>query len=321
MPSPTQTIRLINTNEKDNTASKTYSGVNTYSGANVHSGVETHSGAETHSGDETHGGDETHSGDETFSGQTTFDDPISTDFNPLNRVYVRTNFYNRVAHSASLAIFSLPSSTIDANTHWCFSGRFGSQSCLNGTDGGCILYPGSKSISAFVWMRPMARGPLDRINWSVDKAPRFRAIIKPTGAGILQSQIAVGLYSNSRNPDRFSSDAGAQSCSRRIEVFHSSDSSDWKIHCGHSSAADSSSAVTSVAAADGVVADVEIRLDSSRIATVYLNSTLVYTASVPIKTATRLYPIIGIRNMKSSNAAAAKCQLAVYHTEMSQDIA
>lgn len=238
---------------------------------------------------------------------------------PALRVYVRSDFSNRIPHSTSLAATSLMSSTNEMNKHWCFSGRFGSQSCAVGSAGEAILYPGSKSISAFVWARPMARGPLDRIQWSVDKSPRFRAILKPTGAGLAQSQIAVGLYSNSRNPDRFSSDAGAQSCSRRIEVFHSSDSTDWKIHAGHSSG--SSSAVTTVAAANNTVVDVEIRIDSSRIPTVWLNGNLVYTGTTPIKTATRLYPIFGIRNMKSSNAAAALCKLAAYHTEMSQDIA
>lgn len=262
----------------------------------------------------------THSGDETHAGQETFDDPISTDFNPYTRVYVRSDFAGRVAQSTSLAAMSLVSSTLGAPPDWCFSGRNGSMSCAAGSDGGAILYPGSKSISAFVWMRPMARSPVDRIHWSSSKAPRFRAIIKPAGGGILQSQIAIGLYSNSRNPDRFSSDAGAQSCSRRVELFHSSDSSDWKVHTGHSSG--SSSAVTTTPAADAVLADVEIRIAATtRIPTVYINSTLVYTGTTPITASTRMYPILGIRNMKSSNAAAAKCQLTVYHTEISQNIA
>jgi hypothetical protein len=297
-------------------------GITTVSAARTYSGANTLSGATTVSGAATYTGSETHSGTETHSGQATFDDLIETDFNPYTRVYARADFTGRCMKQTSWSRVSTNKSDASAITQFAYSGQNGSISNAPDSAGGCVLYPGSKSVSAFTFIKPRTGREFDKIQWSSSKAPRFRAIVKPTGGGLAQSRIAVGLYSNAGNPDRFSSDAGAQSCSRRIEVFHSSDSTDWKIHCGHSSAADSSSAVTTVAAADDTVVDIEIRIAATtRIATVLLNSTLVYTSAVPIPASTRMYPIIGIRNAKSSNAAAALCKLAVYHVEMSQNIA
>jgi hypothetical protein len=266
-------------------------------------------------------GNLTFSGTNTHSGQETFDDLIETDFNPLNRVYARAEFSGRCMKSSSWIDQSngtkARGSTLD---DFVFSEQNGSGSVAAASDGGTVLYPGSKSISAFVFLKPRTGGPFDKIQWSSSKAPRFRAIIKPTGAGLAQSRIAIGLYSNDGNPDRFSSDAGAQSCSRRVELFHSSDSTDWKIHVGHSSG--SSSYVTTTAAANNTVADVEFRIaETTRIPTVYINSTLAFTGTTPIKASTRMYPIVGIRNAKSSNAAAALPKLEIYHAEMSQNIA
>jgi hypothetical protein len=268
--------------------------------------------------DPTISGTVTDSATGAYSGQNTFDDLIETDFNPYTRVWARADFTKKCAQHSSLSRFSTPKSFGSANFEWVVdgSGAYGVSASTNGAN---YLVPGSsKSSSTFCYLKPYLNSNFGRINWLSQKSPRFRAVIAPTDND--QSRVLVGLYSSYADPGKF--DGGA-SGSHRVEVVLSSSDSVWKVHAdmnGSDSSLDSASGAAGViTSVEGQATDIEIRFDSGRIPSVYINSTLVWTSARAMTTAKRLIPIIGVQLLKGSTITDAHANLGVFHVEMSQN--
>lgn len=251
-------------------------------------------------------------------GSLTVPDLIESDFNPLNRVWVRTDFTNAVG-KASLLSASYIKSNISLNKDWIVSGS-GAAAVAGFTgaarsDGGMYLNNSSAS-SAFVFMKPAKSGNVAKVHWSTSKAPRFRAVIK-TGAAITANKIIMGLYSGSVRPARFIAGTNTKN---RVEVYLDKVAdSNWRGNAIASTTASSSASLGVVVAADTIY-DIEIRVSTARIVTMYINSTLVATFTTALKAAKRLVPIIGVQTEDAAGTTAADQGIAVYHTLLSQNI-
>lgn len=233
-------------------------------------------------------------------------------YDPATRVFARADFTGKAVTQGSLDTLSIGSSLLSANKDFVLSGSGGSWSADASTDGGMVLTPGSKSSSAFAILKPCSSGRFGQINWLTNKQPRFRAVLRPTTK--TTATILFGVYTSSGNPGKF---GGGASGSHRVEMFTPSSNSLWRVNADVNGS-DSSSVNTSVAQASGTVVDFEIRVDSSRIATAYINGALVWTAANAMTTAKELIPIVGIQ---TTNQLATKPSLQVYHMECSQQIA
>jgi hypothetical protein len=202
------------------------------------------------------------------------------------------------------------------NADWIYSGS-GKGSYKAGTgapvnsEGGQYLNPGKSDTSAFNFIKPRVGGRFNTIKWNTSKSPRFRVVLKPMTVN--QGRIIVGLYSGSQAPKRF--DTSTKSVSNRVELFLHSSSPAWRVHVCKSTTS-SSAWISGAPAAAATVQDIEIRVSSSRIVTIYMDSTLVYTSSFALAANKNLIPMIGIQNSK----AVSTTKLGVYHVEMSQDI-
>lgn len=254
-----------------------------------------------------------------WTGEQTFNDLIEHDFDPYNRVWVRTDFTSALGTKARMSDWSLFNSVASHNPDWIVSGSgAGGVTGFVGTarsDGGCYLNNSSAS-SAFVFMKPRVGGRVNKISWSSSKAPRFRAVIK-TGAAITANKIIMGLYSGSGKPARF---VNGTNHKNRLEVYLDKVAdSNWRANAVASTTASSSASLGLVVAADTLY-DIELRLSTSRIATVYVNSTLVATFTTALKAAKQLTPIIGVQTEDAAGTTAANQGIAVYHTLLSQDI-
>lgn len=266
----------------------------------------------------TEGGAFTFTGDNTFSGTNTFDDLIETDFNPYTRVFARSDF-TKALTKASVASGSYWKSVMSFDPDWIVSGSgAGAVAGFTGaarSDGGAYLNNSSAS-SAYVFMKPAKSGRLGKINWSTSKAPRFRAVIQ-TGTAITANKFVMGLYSGSVRPARFIAGTNTKN---RVEVFLDK-VADSKLHVNAvASTVTSSSTSLAVTVAASTIYDIEIRVSTARIVTVYVNSTLVYTSTAALKAATRLVPIIGVQTEDAAGTTAANQGVTVYHTLLSQDI-
>jgi hypothetical protein len=228
-----------------------------------------------------------------------------------SRVYARADFGTKPVTEASLVVLDLGSSFMSADKNFVLSGSGGSWSADVSTDGGTVLTPGSKSSSAFAILKPSPHGRFGSINWLTNKEPRFRAVLRPTQ--IKQARILFGVLSSSGNPGKF---GGGASGSHRVEFHQNSSDSYWRVETDVNGS-NSSSVVTSVAAAAGTVVDFEIQIDSSRMAKAYINGLLVWSATYAFTTATELIPVVGIQN---NDNYLAKSSLQVYHMECSQNI-
>ena len=245
-------------------------------------------------------------------------DAYDVSFNPANRVYVFSDFGGVAHRRASLDGFSLPwKSASQADPYWLRSGsgkgswKAGSQLPDVSADGAMWLQAGKSATSAYTFIKPILGSRLGTIKWNTNKEPRWRFVIKPQA--ILQNTILVGLYSESGTPNRFDQ---AQSGSNRIEVFFRSSDSQWRVHVGYGSNGSSSAVITtSVVAAAATVADIDIRVDSSRIVTIYFNGVLRYTATNALIANKDLIPIIGLQALDT-----AKTSLGCYHFMASQAI-
>jgi hypothetical protein len=214
---------------------------------------------------------------------------------------------------------SLPYKTGESwNDDWVVSGSgdgshpAGTHPCIGSVDGGAYLYAGSQDSSVFAFIHPRDGGRFDKIAWNTSKSPRMRVVLAPTA--ITQSYIVVGLNSDVGNP-KFSN--SSQSGSNRIEVFLRSSDSQWRVHVAKSTTSSSAVVTTTQAASAGTIQDIDIRVSSARIVTIYINGLLVYTSTIALAASKTLIPKIGIQTYKQQ-AAAGLQKLGLYHIEMSQ---
>lgn len=252
------------------------------------------------------------------TGTWTFSDPIDADFNPYTRVWVRSDFTQTV-NKFSVLSASYVKSMLSFHPDWIVSGSGGG--AVTGftgaarSDGGVYLNNSSQS-SAFVYMKPSKSGRLAKINWSSSKSPRFRAVIK-TGSAITANKMVIGLYSGSGKPARF---VAGTNHKNRFEVYLDVVADSNLRANAIASTTASSSASLGVVVAASTVYDIELRLSSSRIATVWVNSVLKATFVTALKANKRLTPIIGVQTEDAAGTTAANQGITVYHTLLSQDI-
>lgn len=245
-------------------------------------------------------------------------DAYDVDYNPANRIYVFSDFGGVAHRRASLDLFIVEGKSASrVDPYWLRSGS-GKGSWQAGThapdvsaDGAMWLQAGKSATSAYTFIKPILGSRLGTIKWNTNKEPRWRFVIKPKA--IVQNTVLVGLYSESKTPNRFDQ---AQSGSNRIEVFFRSSDSQWRVHVGQGSNGSSSAVLTTSAiAVANTVADIDIRVNSSRIVTVYINGVLRYTGTQALIANKDLIPIIGLQTLDT-----AKVSLGCYHFMASQAI-
>lgn len=260
---------------------------------------------------------QTNTANNTFSGTNTFDDLIETDFNPYTRVWVRTDFTQPLTKLSVLSA-SYVNSVRSFNQDWLVSGSgaaavAGFTGAANSAGGVALNH--SSASSTFVFMKPSRNGRLAKINWSTSKAPRFRAVIK-TGASITAQKIVIGLYSGSVRPARFINGTNTKN---RVEVyFDQVGDSRWRGNAIASTTASSSASLGIVVAASTIY-DIEIRVSTARIVTMYINSALVATFTTALKANKRLVPIIGVQT-EDDDETQTTLNVDMFHTLLSQDI-
>lgn len=275
---------------------------NTITGDQTWSGTEVHSGTETHSGTESHAGAITHTGNVTINrpGQLT-----EFDYDPALRVWARSDFGKKVYTKTVASDWSVFKSVASADLEWFISGNATTYGGKASSDGGTVL-SGSNN-SKMVFMKPSTGSRFRKIMWNTSKRPRFRCVIK-TGSSLANLMLKVGLYSSAGGK----AISGAPYSNRAEFTFTSA--TDSRFHC-RVGGATSTSATAAGVVATGTVYDLDIRVDSSRIATFYINGTLVATASVALASAKNLVPVIGFRS-----GSTQKRNIGVYHIACSRDI-
>jgi hypothetical protein len=261
-------------------------------------------------------GTKTDSSTGTITGQNTFSDMIESDFNPYTRIWVRSDFTQTV-NKKSVISGSYVKSVMSFDPDWVVSGSgaaavAGFTGAANSAGGATLNH--SSASSTFVFMKPSHIGRLAKINWSTSKAPRFRAVLKTAAIG--GQKIVMGLYSGSVRPARFIAGTNTKN---RAEVYFDQ-IGDSRFHaCNVASTSASSSATLSGVVAADTIYDIEIRVSTSRITTIYVNSTLVATFTTALKASKRLVPIIGLQT-EDDDAAQSGYGLHIFHTLLSQDI-
>ncbi len=251
------------------------------------------------------------------SAASTFGDLIETDFNPLNRIWVRSDF-TKTLNKFSILSASEPNSMYSFEADWIVSGS-GAGNVLGFTGSarsdGAVFLNNSSASSAFVFMKPAKAGRLQKIHWSTSKAPRFRAVIK-TGTSIVTNKFVMGLYSGSIKPARF---VAGTNTANRVEVYLDVVAdSNFHVNTVNSTVTSSSNSISLVVAASTVY-DIEIRVSTARIVTILVNGDLLFTSGAALKAATRLVPIIGVQTEDDDSAVSAQ-GVFLYHTLLSQDI-
>lgn len=230
---------------------------------------------------------------------------LEADYDPASRVYWRSSFDGRAYSAAVISDWSLFNSVASANPDWVFSMSATNGQTRASSDGAMVL-SGSGS-SALVFLKPRTGSRLNKIKWNTSRSPRFRVVMK-TGASVADSRFMIGLesaalpkYLRNSAPD-----------SNRVEVyFHQN--ADSRLHGRKGAGASSSSATLAGVLAADTVYDIDIRVDSSRIATVYVNGTLVWTATTALAASKSLIPII------AHQSEGAKRAMCLYYAELSQD--
>jgi len=250
----------------------------------------------------------TNSGTQTLSGSTTITragEIVEADYDPGSRVYFRSSFEGRAYSATVISDWSNFKSVASANLDWVFS-RSATNAIARGSSDGAMVLSDSNS-SAMCFIRPRTGSRLNKIKWNTSRSPRFRCVFK-TGASIADERWLFGLESVAR-PKYLRNSAGD---SNRVEIyFHQN--ADSRIHARKAAGGSSSSAtLTGVVAADTVY-DLDIRVDSSRVVTVYVNGTLLKTFTTALAASKALIPIIG------HQSEGGKRAIALYYMEMSQD--
>lgn len=230
---------------------------------------------------------------------------VEADYNPANRVYYRSDFHGRIYSIAVASDWSNFKSIASANLDWIFSRSATAATARASSDGACILSDSNSSALCFI--RPRVGSRLNKVKWNSSRSPRFRCVIK-TGASIADERWMIGLESVAR-PKYLRNSAPD---SNRVEVyFHQN--ADSRIHARVGKGGSSSSAAMSIVPAADTVYDIDIRVSSSRIVTIYVNGTLLFTSTVALAANKSLIPIIG------HQSEGAKRAMALYYTELSQD--
>lgn len=246
----------------------------------------------------------TNSATQTLTGSTTVTragELVEADFDPENRVWVRSDFTSAIYTKAVISDWSLFKSVASANMDWVASGSATAFGCTANSNGANII--SASNSSSFMFIKPRTGSRLNKVKWNTSNSPRFRALVK-TGT-ITNARIVVGLYSTDR-PKFLRNSAGD---SNRIEVFMDKGAdSRWRVMAAKGGA---SSSAALVAVASDTVYDIDIRVDSSRVPTVYVNGTLRYTGTA-LAASKKLIPIIGLQS------EGAKRNMSVFHTLMSQ---
>jgi hypothetical protein len=232
--------------------------------------------------------------------------PQIGDFDPATRVYARTDFCNMLYTKAVISDWSLWKSVCSANLDFRLSGNATTYGGVKTSSGGAIISGSNSGKMCFI--KPNVGSPFQRIKWRTDKQIRFRAVIR-TGAVLANTRIFVGLTSLSM--PKFLSSGGVKDHNQVGVEFKASVNSNWVVgQCvSHVSSA---STVTPVTVAASTVYDIQINIDASRVAHVYINGRLVSASTAALKTTKKLIPLIGIRS------GGAKANLMLYHAQMSQ---
>lgn len=231
---------------------------------------------------------------------------VESPFDPAARVYHRFSFEGKAVGAAVNSDWSVFKSVASANFDWTVSQSATTAGTVANSDGGMVL-SGSNS-SALVFLKPRTGSRLNKIKWSTSKELRFRILLK-TGT-ITATRYLIGLESNA--VPKFLRNSAPDS--NRVEVYLDQGAdSRWHVRLGHSSG--SSSATASGVVASTTVYDIDIRVSASRIVTVYINGTLVYTSTTPLKASKTLIPIIG------HQSEGAKQNMSLFYGEISQLIA
>lgn len=228
---------------------------------------------------------------------------IETPFDPKERVYHRFAFDGKAVSANVNSDWSVFKSVMSANMDWTFSKSATGGGCTANSDGGMVL-SGSNS-SALVFLKPRTGSRLNKIKWSTSKELRFRLLLK-TGT-ITNARYLIGLESVA--VPKFLRNSAPDS--NRVEVYLDQGAdSQWHVRTGHSSG--SSSATASGVVASTTVYDIDIRVSSTRIVTVRINGTTVYTGTTPLKASKTLIPIIG------HQSEGAKRNMSLFYGEISQ---
>lgn len=262
----------------------------------------------TISGTVTDASTKTTTGSETVSGTlsiTRAGELVEADYDPGSRVYFRSEFAGRAYGIAVISDWSNFKSIQSANFDWVFSQSATTAGTRGSSDGAMVMSDSNSSALGFI--RPRTGSRLNKIKWNTSRSPRFRLVFK-TGASVADERWMFGLESVAR-PKYLRNSAPD---SNRVEVyFHQN--ADSRIHARRAGGGSSSSATLSGVIAADTVYDLDIRVDASRIVTVYLNGTLVKTFTNALAASKSLIPILG------HQSEGAKRAISLYYMEMSQD--
>lgn len=270
----------------------TESGIIAFTGANTHAGVETHSGAETHSGNEVFTGSPVFSGNPTLSGAGTARPigwhKLSTRYElkwvagqfglpALNAVIATDENSNAAAHLArnladrQFEILGNNASTDDVT-------RYAEGGITLTTDGG-----GTDSIIVLPHL-DSGQSAWSAVTWGTDKSTEWECDIS-TDADITACVIWAGLKLTNTSVTATDND----------QVFFryapATNSGKWQAIYSIGGTDTAGDAGVTVAASTRY--HLKILISSARIATMYINGTLVATSTALTNT-TDLIPYIGV---------------------------
>ncbi len=235
-------------------------------------------------------------------------DFYSTDFNPAVRVFARSDFGKKLYTKAVGSDWTSFKSVASADWDWYLSGNPTTYGGKASSDGGTVL-SGSNN-SKLLFMKPSTGSKFRKIAWNTSKSPRFRAVIK-IGSAMTRQDIVVGLYSSCTAK----AVSGTPFANRAEFKFTNASTTSSKLHWRVGNGTSSTSGAASASVAASTVYDLEIRVDSSRIASFYVNNTLIGTSALALQASKNLFPVIGIRSR-----GTAKNTLSVYHIMCSRNI-
>lgn len=230
------------------------------------------------------------------------------DFDPAERTWVHFNFGQRIYTKAVASDWSVFKSVAseDLPGDWMLSGSATAYGAPTNSDGGTRLSASNSGALAF--FKPRTGSKLNKIKWSSSKQPRLRLVL---GTGTITAtrfmvgleSIAVPKFLRNSAPD-----------SNRIEVYFDQ-GADSRLHARKAGGASSSSGTLSGVIASSSIYDVELRLDSDRIGTVWVNGVQLLEFDTALAASKSLIPIIGFQ------AEGAKQSIVAYNGSMSQNIA
>lgn len=232
-------------------------------------------------------------------------------YDPTTRVFARTEGIGRIYTKAIISDWSAFDSVASADFDLICSGSGGFGTSKT-NDGGVKLSHAAAS-SAFVFVKPKTGSRFNTVNWDSSKTPRFLAVIK-TGASVANVKIQVGLQSGGSQPHRFVSPGGSGHSNRAHFFVDQAANASWKMDVAGGGASSVSGDCATAAAVNTVYA-LEIRVDSSRIVTGYINGLLVYTSTQALAASKALTPVIGVQCEVNAERG-----IKLYSLEMSASI-